>query len=248
MRDKRINMSIEEAIRLLDPDSTVESLLEFKDYKGITPQHEALTAAVADACRVACACMRVLLTNKVNVDTGKKPVKMTIVVNGKGGSGKDTICDIVGKHYRVKNVSSITIIKKAAEVLGWDGGKKPEDRKFLSDLKRLSNGYNGMPFWDVAREYGLFCKDGREEVLFVHIREPEEIAAFCTYVKNDGRSDITTLLIKSARSDMSFGNMSDDGVDEYPYDHVFCNNCTLEELDERFMEFFEGEILGGGDE
>lgn len=177
----------------------------------------------------------------------KRPLKLTIVVNGKGGSGKDTICDIVGEHYRVKNVSSITIIKKAAEVLGWHGSKGPEDRKFLSDLKRLSSEYNGLPFWDMVREYDAFCVSDQEEILFVHIREAEGIAAFCSYVEGDGRTDISTLLIESDRTAGTFGNRSDDGVMEYPYDHVFYNNCTLEELDREFMEFFEREIIGGGD-
>lgn len=40
------------------------------------------------------------------------------------------------------NISSVDKIKEAAKVLGWDGGKTEEDRKFLSDLKLLSTGYN----------------------------------------------------------------------------------------------------------
>ena len=168
--------------------------------------------------------------------------KLVVIINGRGGSGKDTVCDIVGKHYATKNVSSITIIKRAAAILGWKGGKEANDRKFLSDLKKLSNEYNGMPFSEMAREYKLF-RTFWTEIMFVHIREPEEIASFYTYVKMDGRADVTTLLVKSERTEESFGNESDDNVDMYPYDHVFHNDCPLEELEDKFMTFFDNEIL-----
>ena len=62
--------------------------------------------------------------------------KTVIVINGVGGVGKDTLCDIASKYYKVMNVSSVDPIKDAARILGWDGAKEPKDRKFLSDLKK----------------------------------------------------------------------------------------------------------------
>ena len=38
----------------------------------------------------------------------KKP--LIIIINGAGGVGKDTICDIVGKYYKTKVVFPNTII------------------------------------------------------------------------------------------------------------------------------------------
>ena len=40
--------------------------------------------------------------------------KQIIIINGQGGVGKDTICDIVKKYYGVKIVSSIDMIKAIA--------------------------------------------------------------------------------------------------------------------------------------
>lgn len=37
--------------------------------------------------------------------------KMIVIINGKGGVGKDTLINSVSKIFRVKNVSSITPIK-----------------------------------------------------------------------------------------------------------------------------------------
>lgn len=172
---------------------------------------------------------------------------LVVVINGKGGSGKDTICDIVSKHYKVKNVSSITIIKQAAEILGWTGGKNLVDRKFLSDLKRLSIEYNNMPFLDIVKKYQIFCSSGLYDVMFVHIREAKEIDAFLSHVKRDGRANITTLLIECDWLEDPFGNESDDNVSSFDYEHVFYNNCLLDDLEDKFMEFFEKEIMKKSD-
>ena len=49
--------------------------------------------------------------------------KYVVIINGKGGVGKDTLCDIVSKKYCVNNVSSITPIKQIAQIGGWKGEK-----------------------------------------------------------------------------------------------------------------------------
>ena len=36
--------------------------------------------------------------------------KRVVIINGKGGVGKDTLCNIIGKKYAVKNISSITYL------------------------------------------------------------------------------------------------------------------------------------------
>ena len=68
--------------------------------------------------------------------------KAVIVINGAGGVGKDTLCDLAAKHFKVYNVSSITPIKEIAALCGWDGSKDDRSRKFLADLKQISVEYN----------------------------------------------------------------------------------------------------------
>lgn len=53
--------------------------------------------------------------------------KIALVINGSGGVGKDTLCDLAAKHFRVYNISSVDPIKDIARMANWDGRK--EDRK-----------------------------------------------------------------------------------------------------------------------
>ena len=108
---------------------------------------------------------------KSYVNSGCYMKKLVIVINGSGGVGKDTLCDIAAKHYKVKNISSITPIKKIAADCGWDGQKDDKSRKFLSDLKLLCVEYNDYPTRWALAEY-LDFKNTDEDIMFVHIREP----------------------------------------------------------------------------
>ena len=94
--------------------------------------------------------------------------KVAIVINGAGGVGKDTLCELAAKHFKVKNISSITPIKEVAALCGWDGTKDNKARKFLSDLKNLCVEYNNYPTLWAKRRYDEFL-EGDEEIMFVHI-------------------------------------------------------------------------------
>ena len=100
--------------------------------------------------------------------------KIVIVINGAGGVGKDTLCELAAKHFKVKNISSITPIKEIATMCGWDGQKDDKSRKFLADLKELCVQYNDNPTVWASREYKEFLA-GDFEIMFVHIREPKEL-------------------------------------------------------------------------
>ena len=41
-------------------------------------------------------------------------MKLTIVINGMGGVGKDTLCRFAAERYKTENISSITPIKELA--------------------------------------------------------------------------------------------------------------------------------------
>ena len=49
-----------------------------------------------------------------NFELLKNMKKLGIVINGRGGVGKDTLCDFAAKVYRTVNVSSVDPIKKIA--------------------------------------------------------------------------------------------------------------------------------------
>ena len=161
-------------------------------------------------------------------------MKSVIVINGKGGVGKDTLCDIVAKYYPTMNISAITPYKAVAQQLGWkDDDKSNRARKFLSDLKRVSIEYNDYPTDFLFKNWKAFMQSNYE-VLFVHIREPEEIDKFKRCVPN-----VTTLLVTSSRVQREFGNDSDDRVGCYNYDYVYQNDRAQEEVEEDFIKFFK---------
>ncbi len=154
--------------------------------------------------------------------------KTTIVINGAGGVGKDTMCDLLSKHFRVRNISTITPIKEIAVSCGWNGSKDDRSRKFLADLKALCVGYNDLPTNWAMEQYKDFLTTD-EQILIVHIREPEEIAKF---VKATGGEAKTLLIRGGERTRKSaYGNAADDGVENYYYDYYFVNDKTLEEAE-----------------
>lgn len=157
--------------------------------------------------------------------------KVALVINGRGGVGKDTLCDIAAKHFRVYNISSIDPIKDIARTCGWDGSKDDKSRRFLSDLKALTIAYNNFPtVW--AKERYLGFLDSDDEIMFLHIREPEEIAKF---VEATGGAAKTLLIRGGDRMTKSnYGNVSDDGVEDYTYDYYFTNDKTLEVAERDF--------------
>ena len=162
--------------------------------------------------------------------------KITIVINGVGGAGKDTLISFVSEKYQVKNVSSIDPIKNLASIIGWNGDKGDRSRKFLSDLKKITTDYNDYTLnYCLSKQQEFFS--GPEEIMFVHIREPEEIAKFVE--KSQGKT--LTLLIKQREElgGKQFGNYSDDNVENYDYDLVFNNDHSLEETKPLWLEFFK---------
>ena len=162
--------------------------------------------------------------------------KLAIVINGAGGVGKDTLCNMAKEAFRVDNISSISPIKQIAKMCGWDGKKDDKSRKFLSDLKLLCVEYNDYPTAWAYEKYKSFLQ-GEDDIMFVHIREPEEIKKFVD--KTGGKAK--TLLIRGGKrmANRSYGNVSDDSVEGYDYDYYFVNDKTLEEAKRDFIEFLE---------
>ena len=169
--------------------------------------------------------------------------KAVLVINGQGGVGKDALCEIAERHFKVRNISSITPIKEIAKMCGWDGTKDDRSRKFLADLKQLSVEYNDYPtLWAMAQYEDFLTTD--EEVMFVHIREPEEIAKFVAATGGEAR----TLLIRGGeRVRLSaYGNAADDLVENYYYDYYYTNDKPLDVAKEEFTSLLR-DILTGND-
>ena len=167
--------------------------------------------------------------------------KLTLVINGRGGVGKDTLCDAAATRFRVMNVSSITPIKELAAICGWSGEKTDRARRFLADLKALTAAYNDYPTNWITDRYRAFLA-GEDEILFVHIREGEEIRKFVDATGGEAK----TLLVRADRrmAAHTYGNASDDLVESYAYDYYFDNDDAPEVAAERFLSFLSSIIEG----
>lgn len=186
-------------------------------------------------------------------------MKYIIIVNGKGGCGKDTLISEATEQYAGMVISSIDPIKKIAEQYGYkESDKTNKSRKFLSDLKKVFTEWNDLSLTYITEwVYKLdesFEKLGfirNIDLLFIQIREPEEIER-CKRKINEivhdiGKDEIFevhTLLVKRDETDnKSYGNSSDDNVENYNYDFTFINNKSVAESKRDFVTFLEENIF-----
>lgn len=149
------------------------------------------------------------------------------IVNGRGASGKTTFETMVQKiaaarGKKVKVTSTIDYVKEVAELLGWDGEKTPENRRFLSDLKDTLTRWRDVPYQRIKNSIDTYKESGTD-LLFIDCREPEEIARFV----NDYGA--LTILVQRGEFEL-LGNHADDNVMNYQYDVVIDNNRGLDEL------------------
>lgn len=164
--------------------------------------------------------------------TNMKYLKECIIINGSGGVGKDTVVEMVSKKYNVRNVSTVDKVNEAGLLLGCLG-KSLKDRAFKSDLKLLADKYYTHSLIYVLEEYVKFLDHPDQQIMFIHCREPDNIAEVSESV------NCTTLLITNARVPLIDSNMADKNVFNYKYDHIIRNDGTLEELEKKVNFFLE---------
>ena len=179
--------------------------------------------------------------------------KLIVIINGRGGVGKDTLIDAVKKDYCVTNYSSIDKVKEIAALGGWDfKDKSDKGRKLLADLKQAFLTYNDMPFKDTVDHINAFLENDtysrRCNIMFVHIREPKEISRLIDTLVVSGalvrnQAKVTTLLIESSRAKDSYGNAADDGVYAYHYMFKYVNNMQEERATENFRQYFNSVVM-----
>ncbi len=162
-------------------------------------------------------------------------MKKVIIINGTARSGKDTVVEIFTKLQNkiVFNKSTVEIPKEIATSIGWDGTKDDKSRKFLSDLKDLITEYNDGIFKSLINFVNL---QNQYSVIFIHCREPKEIAKFKEYF---GDQCVTLLVDAQKRLKHIPDNHADKNVYNYKYDLVIDNNSTIENLHEEVKKLIE---------
>lgn len=181
------------------------------------------------------------MSYNVGTDAVMAPVdnKHVIIINGMGGVGKDELIkrfNILVPYYSlVDNISTISAVKHAAELLGWDcDDKNDENRKALSELKAFwDKHWGGSIQWTATAYYG-FMHDNRKKWLFIHCREPENIAKIVERIP-----DAKTVLV-TREGVQAHGNPSDDNVADYNYDLIFANDEGIIESGRKFaMQIYD---------
>lgn len=166
--------------------------------------------------------------------------KTIIIINGSGGVGKDTFVEYCSEFANVKNISTVDKVKEAANILvGWSGERDEKSRKLLSDLKKMSVDYNDSPTKYIEEQSELFFQDENLNIMFVHIREIEEIKKAKELLQKKASLKAKTLLITSKRVEKITSNYSDANVDKYEYDYYVTNDGTLDELRGKAEKFVE---------
>lgn len=175
--------------------------------------------------------------------------KYIFIINGAAMHGKDTFAGLVSEYLydecSVGNYSSVSKVKEIAKLIGWQGKKTEKDRKFLSDLKLLTTEYNDMPLNDMKNFANNFMNGDTmfPKMLFLHIREPEEIAKAVSEFATKGYN-IKTVLVKRKNAIHIISNMADANVYNYDYDIVINNDGTLEEF-AKVAKHFSDDFMNG---
>lgn len=151
--------------------------------------------------------------------------KQIFIINGTGGCGKDTFVKYVftALNMSPNNISYVDRVKELAAIMGWNGGKTERDRKFLSDLERLTTEYSDLPYLDVRDKVEVF-NIGFGSLMFIHIRRPDQIErAKCDF-------GAKTILVKNSNVPKIETNVADAFVEDYSYDIVVDNSGSEENL------------------
>lgn len=150
-----------------------------------------------------------------------------VIVNGTHEAGKSSFELMVQKiaaarGKKVEILSTINYVKEKAKIFGWDGGKTPQDRKFLSDLKDALTQWKDIPYQEIKKQIEN-CRGNNTDLIFIDCREPAEIQRFV--------EDYQALTVLVQRGQIIFiGNHADDNVMNYQYDVVIDNSRGLDEL------------------
>ena len=160
-------------------------------------------------------------------------MKKVFILNGSGGVGKDTFVEMVGEIIAVKHISIVDPIKKAAKGLGWDNDKSERGRRFLSDLKDLSDGYNNFNMAYVMNEIGYFLnKESNEKMLFVDVRNPAQIQQIVNEFP-----EVQTILVTRKSVSPIITNHHDANVFNMKYNYTIKNDGNLDDLREEAKRF-----------
>ena len=165
------------------------------------------------------------------------------LINGYRGTGKDEFVKIFSEFadFRVINLSTIDPVKDIAKLMGWNGKKEDKDRNFLADLKKLWVNYNDELNNQIIERIFEHVPDNSGTVVFVHVREPEQIELLTNLISNNKqRVWVSTIFINrpDARTNLPT-NSADTEVENYIYDFIVDNTSSIDYFRNTTLEFMK---------
>lgn len=178
------------------------------------------------------------------------------IINGSGGSGKDTFCDLVwlamnemDPHCLVHKYYTSAPAKKWASLMGWDEKtKQPMDRRFLCELKDMLDYWSNITHKYLLEKINNSCSltSFNRKILFLHAREDKDIAWIKSYCFQNKFYCKTIKVVREVLNENNkYGNHADDGVKKsgIAYDYIIDNNGTKTDLQKEVYNFIYKEEL-----
>jgi hypothetical protein len=170
-------------------------------------------------------------------------VKTTIVlVNGKAGSGKDTVCEFLEKELNSRRVRTFivgnadAVRRLARNAYGWNDVKDDKGRQLLIDITNA--GYNYDPyFWEreskeTVNRYSYVGLTPKDTVILVNDWRYKNTYDFW------GREQCRVITIRVSRgvekctpyAETIKNDKSEVGLDNFCFEHFILNDGSLEDL------------------
>ena len=159
------------------------------------------------------------------------------ILNGMARAGKDTFYNFIEELTdNTFHFSIIDLVKHHANSLGWNNEKNEKSRKFLYDLKQLTDNYNDMNFKFVLDK--LNSLDSNTQVVFIDMREMKDISRAIKEL------NAKTVFVSNLNVTNVLSNEADANVFDIEYDIVIDNSGTLDDLKEKAIDFINKYIKG----
>lgn len=178
------------------------------------------------------------------------------IINGSGGSGKDTFCDLVwtamdnfDPHCFVHKYYTSAPAKKWASLMGWDEKTKQlMDRRFLCELKDMLDYWSNIThkYFLEKLEYAASLTSFNRKILFLHAREDKDICWIKGYcLTNQICCKTIRVDRKVLNENNKYGNHADDNISKsmITYNYIIDNNGTKTDLQKEVYNFIYKEGL-----
>lgn len=174
-----------------------------------------------------------------------------IIINGVTGSGKDTFIEFVQSYCQLNevanilNISSVDTIKNVLRQFGWDGNRTDEARDIMMGIKKIwIDAQNGPTMFLLNNIIAFHASHvGEDNIIFCHVREPEEIEKLerAVFGMDSVGIDVMTMLIVRDDAIKDDTRRSDDYeiIKSYPYSKIIENDKDLIALDRHACLFVE---------